>query len=545
VSLRTNALAAARHRARTVGRRIDRLSDPVRDLFDPDRTRAFPADPRRMDDYREHFVDSARAFERFLHRAHDIRCGNQGQHVAIVVMPWFGTPVPWYAIALGLALARRGRSVTFVWHDLPRTRRSADVEQHEEIRRALHRLRRRFPVLQTSTFPSWRHESADDPSVTNDLVEQQLIWSTRAATEPTEAELRAADQVRCDYTDALPRIRSLVRTNHFDVLLTPGGVLAGSGLYLHAAAESGVRGATFDTGPGWTVVCTSGVAAQQTDLERACLMLPAEPGGAEQSVVDAARQEFEHRRRGTDAMSYQSAATAPSASDGPRTVLVPLSVMFDTAALGRNHLFPSARDWLVETVATVLRATDDPVVVRQHPSERRPRERSRFDAGAILAEAFGPDPQVRFVPAEDPVNTYDLLDDARLVLPFVSTIGIEAAALGKSVVVGGAVYYADLGFAWSASTRAEYTDLLVRGARGELPELPDQRDRAWRCYYLNAVCQRVWTDFGCQPADYWRWVGREPHALFDEPEVDDLLTAIEDDVPVPLLRHRRLHAQHA
>jgi hypothetical protein len=149
---------------------------------------------------------------------------------------------------------------------------------------------------------------------------------------------------------------------------------------------------------------------------------------------------------------------------------------------------------------------------------------------------------VRFVPAEAPINSYDLLEEARLVLPFVSTIGIEAAALGKPVVVGGAVYYADLGFVWSASTREEYTNLLTRGARGELPELPDQRDHAWRCYYLNAVCQRVWTDFGCQPVDYWRWVGRDPYELFDEPEVDDLVTAIEDDVPVPILRHRRLQA---
>jgi len=46
--------------------------------------------------------------------------------------------------------------------------------------------------------------------------------------------------------------------------------------------------------------------------------------------------------------------------------------------LGRHHLFEDSRHWLVESVATVLHATDDPVIVRQHPSERRPAERSRF-----------------------------------------------------------------------------------------------------------------------------------------------------------------------
>jgi hypothetical protein len=428
-----------------------------------------------------------------------------------------------------------------VWHDLPFTRPTSDLgRQNEEIGRALRRLRRRYPVLQLSTFPRSRRSRPDDERVVDDLVAQNLTWATRAAVQPDEHEYATADAMQRCLQDALPRVRALLQTNHFDVVVAPGGVLLGSGLYLHLAPEEGMRPATFDTGPGWTVVCTDGVAAQQTDLARAFSMLPAEPGGLDDAVVDAARAEFERRRHGTDVTSYQSAATSARVGGDRRGILVPLSVMFDTAALGRHHLFRDSREWLVESVAAVLRASDDPVIVRQHPSERRALERSRFDAGAILAEAFGSSSRLRFVPAEDPVNTYDLLDGARLVLPFVSTIGIEAAALGKAVVTGGAVYYADLGFAWSASTRDEYEALLERGARGELPELPDQRDRAWRCYYLNAVCQRVWTDFGCQPVDYWRWVSRDPHELYDDPAVDDLLRAIEDDVPVPILRHRRL-----
>src|SRR6185437_1343735 len=122
-------------------------------------------------------------------------------------------------------------------------------------------------------------------------------------------------------------------------------------------------------------------------------------------------------------------------------------------------------------------------VVRQHPSERRPLQRSQTDVGGLLSRSFGDDHRCRFVAAEDPVNSYDLLRAARLVLPFVSTIGIEAAAMGKPVLVSGACYYSDLGFVWSAGSREEYFDLLHRGIRGDLAPRADQVERAWLCYY--------------------------------------------------------------
>ena len=118
-------------------------------------------------------------------------------------------------------------------------------------------------------------------------------------------------------------------------------------------------------------------------------------------------------------------------------VLIPLNVEWDTAALGRHVHFESTADWLVSTVSAVLDQDAGPVVVRQHPSERRPLQRSKLDVAALLRRRFGDDPRCQFVAADDPVSSYDLLRAARLVLPFVSTIGIEAAAMGKSVLISG------------------------------------------------------------------------------------------------------------
>jgi hypothetical protein len=159
---------------------------------------------------------------------------------------------------------------------------------------------------------------------------------------------------------------------------------------------------------------------------------------------------------------------------------------------------------------------------------------------SILLARFGDDPRVRFVSASDPVSTYDLIRSARVVLPFASTTGIEAAAMGRPVVPSGSTYYADLGFVWAAASRDDYLGLVRRGVRGTLPLLPDQSDRAWLCYYLTTICNLVPTDFTARPNDFPDWCRRAPDELFADPAVSDLLEALDRDIPVSLLRHTRI-----
>ncbi|GMU77900.1 MAG: hypothetical protein AMXMBFR46_06980 [Acidimicrobiia bacterium] len=553
---RARALRAfARYRAGRLRERVVRWSDPVRDRSDPARRRYFPADLDRLDGYRDHFVATARVFEPFLDRCAGIGSGGAGsgggQTTAVVVMPWFGTPGPWQAVALGLGLARRGCEVTFVWHDLPFPEPSTFTDrQNEEIGRVLRRLRRRFPVVRLGDVPVRTALEPADHEVVDELASQNLTWAVRAAADldPDDERLRA--RMRASLAATLPKVRGVVEGRGPATVVVPGGVLAGSGCYLAAGREAGVRVATYDAGLGWAIVGTNGVAAQQTDLARAFTTLWDDPAIDAAGLIDTARAEFERRRSGDDQTGYQhprpgaaarstTALPAGSGSAPGHAILIPLSVPFDTAALGRHHLFEDTRAWLVQTIGVLLEQTRDPIVVRQHPSERRPEERSRFDVAAVLRSAFGSNPQVELIAADDPANTYDLVEASRLVLPFVSTIGIEAAALGKPVVVSGAVYYAGLGFVRAPTSRGEYLDVICRGARGELDPLPHQTDRAWVCYYVNAVCQRVWTNFTGQPPDFWRWVTRTPDDLYNDPAVADMITAIVDDVPLPVVRHRR------
>ena len=249
--------------------------------------------------------------------------------------------------------------------------------------------------------------------------------------------------------------------------------------------------------------------------------------------------EFRDRSANRDQYGFQVLPARQSDQYADGCVLIPLNVEWDTAALGRHVHFESTADWLISTVSAVLDQDAGPVVVRQHPSERRPLQRSKLDVAALLRRRFGEDPRCQFIAADDPVSSYDLLRAARLVLPFVSTIGIEAAAMGKPVLIAGACYYADLGFVWSAGSREEYFDLLHRGIRGDLTLRPDQVERAWLCYYLTAVRNRVSTDFTPHPDDFWTWCQRPFPSLLSDPATVDILEAIDTGVPISLLRHAR------
>ncbi len=77
--------------------------------------------------------------------------------------------------------------------------------------------------------------------------------------------------------------------------------------------------------------------------------------------------------------------------------------------------------------------------------------------------------------SDDPVNTYDLIGKAKVVVSYISTVGSEAAALGKTVVTEGKSCYADLGFVWEQKTRKEYFEFLSKALKGKLNVSDKQR----------------------------------------------------------------------
>ncbi|HEX7788114.1 MAG TPA: hypothetical protein VF653_17985, partial [Methylomirabilota bacterium] len=428
--------------------------------------------------------------------------------MGIVVSPWVATPVPWYSIAIGMGLARRGRRVTLI-HDDTLTAPESPAEllpQHRAICRVTQLLTGHLPTITLTSQAVHALSPADEHEVAR-LAKLIVIWKTRGALL-SASDLAEVESLARSMADTLGRIKALLGSAPFAYLLVGGGIYGSSGLFLWAGQQCGLRVSTFDANLGVVQISTVGLAAQQADIPRAFSEAIRWDSVTKARALQEARHHLDQRVQAKDPAQYQVTASSNASARRirPPFALVAMNVEHDAAALGRHVTFADTMEWILEVTDFVLEHTSNAsVVVRQHPAERKPNEGSQFPIRRVLSERYGSEPRVVFISAAEPVNTYDLVSEAAMVLPYVSTIGIEAAALGKPVLVSGQSCYSDLGFVRTAASRGEYFELLRRGLNADLELLPDQVEKALLCYYLTPVCNRIWTQFTPQPRDFWRW----------------------------------------
>lgn len=139
-------------------------------------------------------------------------------------------------------------------------------------------------------------------------------------------------------------------------------------------------------------------------------------------------------------------------------VLIPLNIFWDSAAFNSEDVFLKFDEWLIITIEFLLKECKAQVIVRQHPHEK-----VHVTGGEVidlLVSKFGDNSDFYFIDKYTDFNTYSILNHVDLVLPNTSTVGIEAAILGKHVIVKNDVYYSKLGFVQRAYSVEEYFELI-------------------------------------------------------------------------------------
>jgi hypothetical protein len=154
---------------------------------------------------------------------------------------------------------------------------------------------------------------------------------------------------------------------------------------------------------------------------------------------------------------------------GRRVVTLFTNVSWDSATFGRDIGFPSMLDWIFDAVRTAGEQDDVTLVVRVHPGEHRWRTREQVDVEVLETLGSLPD-NVRIVPAIEPVSSYALLDLSDLVLTYTTTLGLEAAARGKTVAVAGDTHYRGRGFTVDLEGPSDLAAVLA-----DSPAPPDEQ----------------------------------------------------------------------
>lgn len=124
--------------------------------------------------------------------------------------------------------------------------------------------------------------------------------------------------------------------------------------------------------------------------------------------------------------------------------LVPVftNVIFDTSQVHANTIFPDMFAWLDQVLEVIHLHPETFFVVRAHPDETRPQKESHETVQA-WAERNGLDqlPNAMFVTPTDYISSYELIQQAKFVMVYNSSIGLEASLMGAPVLCAGRARY--------------------------------------------------------------------------------------------------------
>ena len=242
-------------------------------------------------------------------------------------------------------------------------------------------------------------------------------------------------------------------TDRPDVVVTPNGSILEFGVLYHTARALGIPVSTFEFGEQnyrmWLAQNDDVMRQDTTALWEARGNVPLiEEEWTRVRTMFAARQgaqvfeTFERTWQTAESKGARELRTELDLDDRPLAFL-PTNVLGDSLTLGRQ-IFVGMTDWIRRTIRWFGEHPAYQLVVRVHPGEGIGWGPSTYE---LLQEAFPEFPaNVRVLPAGYTVNSYDLVDVARVGLVYTTTLGLEMAMLGLPVIVLGLTHYRGKGF---------------------------------------------------------------------------------------------------
>jgi len=181
------------------------------------------------------------------------------------------------------------------------------------------------------------------------------------------------------------------------------------------------------------------------------------------------------------------------------------NVIFDTSQPHANVIFPQMFAWLDRVLKAVKVHPETLFVIRAHPDEFRPGKASQESVTDWVeknqAQAL---PNLVFVGPNEYFSSYEMIQRAKFVMVYNSTIGLEASILGKPVLCAGKARYTQLETVFFPEDQGSYVKMLEEFLEAEeVQAFEKHRINARRFLYFQLYRTSLPFDQFLEPDGIW------------------------------------------
>lgn len=447
--------------------------------------------------------------------------------IAILVLPWMGTAVPWYSITLTLLLAKNKKNVFIIFDDMP----FGDDELFHKVQsKLILNILKKSPIkfIKLSDYNSSENSSSE-------IEYLSKLNSLHYTKGETNQELRQSYERKIEkqLTAIYSKIAALYKDENFSQIILPGGIWGSSGIFSLFTKKYNIQLSTYDSGEGVLLLSIFGIAAQLKDIPFSFNEIM-NNSKEKEFAFKKGQEQLQKRRDGQDMYNHFSNNSNMLELQNDYYLML-LNSVWDSAALGLHTVYESMIDWILDSIEWVINNSDKTIVIRQHPAERVEIVNNTDSYEKQIENRFGKNKRIVFIEAKNDMNTYSLIEKASCILGFSSTSIVESVALNIPAIIVSSTYYADFKIVYNTNSKKEYYKYLEKASKGMLVVTQDMKERAFICNYITQSCNWYKTDFTPIPNDFKKWY---------KLNIDELnnkylpLKSICDNVPISILQHK-------
>ena len=182
------------------------------------------------------------------------------------------------------------------------------------------------------------------------------------------------------------------------------------------------------------------------------------------------------------------------------------NVIFDTSQGHANVVFPHMFAWL-ERVLEIIRAHPDTLfVLRAHPDETRPGKESRESVADWVAQNRVAElSNVLFIPSDEYLSSYELIQRSKFIMVYNSTIGLEASLLKAPVLCAGKARFTQLPTVFFPETPEAFAGMAEEFISAEKIKVPPKFNRnARRFLYTQLYRTAIPFDAFIEDSGVWQ-----------------------------------------